>query len=199
MNIKQCLTDYEKASGQQINFDKSTITFSKNTSRENIQFIKNGLSLRVCQGHDIYLGLPTFSSRNKRVQFGYLWDRVAKKLDGWKAKLFSEGGREVLIKAIIQAIPTYAMFCFRIPFSINNEIEAMCANFWWGSSLNGKKLCWRAWSKLKYPKELGGLGFKDLTLFNKALLAKQAWRILENPDLLIARFLKANTSSIRIS
>lgn len=112
-------------------------------------------------------------------------------MDEWKVKLFSEGGRKVLIKAVIQAIPTYAMSCFRIPSSINNEIEGMCANFWWGSSSSGKKIHWKAWSKLKQLKAVGGLGFKDLTYFNKALLAKQVWRIIENPDLLVARILKA--------
>lgn len=163
-NILQCLKEYEKASGQQVNFDKLTITFSKNTSGDNILFIKNNLHLRVFQGHEVYLGLPTFSIRSKRVQFGYLWDRVAKKLDGWKSKLFSEGGREVLFKAVIQAIPTYAMSCFRMPSTIIHEIEAMCANFWWGYSDKGKKMHWLAWEKLKSSKENGGLGFRDLTL-----------------------------------
>jgi len=37
----------------------------------------------------------------------------------------------------------------------------------------------------------GGLGFQDLTLFNKALLAKQGWRLMKNPDSLIGRILKA--------
>lgn len=40
-------------------------------------------------------------------------------------------------------------------------------------------------------KSPGGLGFRDLTLFNKALLAKQCWRLVQNPDSLTARILRA--------
>lgn len=54
-----------------------------------------------------------------------------------------------------------------------------------------KKVHWKAWSFLKRPKALGGLGFRDLTFFNKALLARQVWRIIERPDSLVAQVLKA--------
>lgn len=190
-SIKDCLTLYEKASGQQINFDKSVITFSKLIPQNNILYIKDKLQLSVYQGHELYLGLSTFSIRRKRIQVGYLHDRVAKKLDGWKNRFFSEGGMEVLIKAVIQAIPTYGMTCFRIPSLINNTIESICAKFWWEATGKDKKIHWKAWSSLKAPKSEGGLGFRDLTNFNKALLAKQVWRIIEFRNSLVARVLKA--------
>lgn len=189
--VKRCLYDYEKASGQLINFDKSAITFSKNTPQLNIDLVKTCLKIQICQGHDLYLGLPTFSIHSKRLQFGYLRDKISKKLSCWKNKFFSEGGRETLIKSVIQAIPTYAMSCFRIPTSLCGEIESMCAKFWWGGNSEKKKIHWKEWKLLTKPKKEGGMGFRDLVTFNKALLAKQIWRIILNPDSLVAKVLKA--------
>lgn len=52
------------------------------------------------------------------------------------------------------------------------------------------RIHWCKWEKLCKPKEVGGLNFRDLETFNKALLAKQGWRIFHNPDSTVVRILK---------
>lgn len=129
MQVRKCLNMYENASGQVINYDKSALTFSPSTSMQNIADIVEILSVTVVKGHDIYLGLPTFSLRNKRLQFSYLRERIENKVNGWSSKLFFMGGREVLIKSVLQSIPSYAMSCFRLPVSLCQNIEQSVPSF----------------------------------------------------------------------
>ncbi|CAN1781692.1 hypothetical protein LINPERHAP1_LOCUS15535 [Linum perenne] len=63
--------------------------------------------------------------------------------------------------------------------------------FWWVQVSDDRRLHWLSWARLSLPKEEGGLGFRDFATFNRALLAKQCWHILTNPDLLLSHVLKS--------
>ena len=82
-------------------------------------------------------------------------------------------GREILIKAVAQATPTYIMSCFKLPDSLCSDLNSLMGRFWWGHKANERKLAWLSWEKLCRPKLEGGMGFRDLKAFNLALLAKQ--------------------------
>ena len=80
-------------------------------------------------------------------------------------------GKEVLIKAVGQFIPTYTMEGFQLPIKLCDKLNAMCAKFWWGQVGNERKIHWKSWSKLSFPKKDGGMGFQELRSFNLAMLA----------------------------
>ncbi|KAL6200282.1 hypothetical protein ACLB2K_030064 [Fragaria x ananassa] len=142
-------------------------------------------------GHRESWKVPTFWGRSKSQALGYIKDRISGKISGWKEKSLSQAGKTVLIKAVALAVPAFPMTCFRFPKNVCDDINSALGNFWWGSVDGKNKTHWRSWSHLCKSKEEGGLGFRDLHHFNLALLAKQAWRLIENPESTWARVLKA--------
>lgn len=100
-------------------------------------------------------------------------------------------GKEVLLKAAVQAIPTYSMSVFLLPVSLCKELNQLMQSLWWGHLSNDSNIYWMSWSEMGMAKSAGGLGFRDLLMFNKALLAKQCWRLIQYPHSLISLILKA--------
>lgn len=97
----------------------------------------------------------------------------------------------MLIRNVAQTIPAYTMSCFLMPKTLCQEIERMMSAFWWNSnSSNNKGIKWLSWTHMSMAKKEGGLGFRDLHGFNIALLGKQCWNMLKNPDALVSRLLK---------
>lgn len=103
----------------------------------------------------------------------------------------SSGNKEILIKSIAQAIPAYVMSVFKLPASVCDELTRLMRQYWWGVEKGKNKMAWLSWDKMRLPKTMGGLEFRDMRAFNQALLAKQAWRLIDTPDSLCARLLKS--------
>ena len=83
--------------------------------------------------------------------------KVLSKIFNWQHKLFSSEGKEILIKAVVQAVPAYAMSVFKISLGLCNDIQRAIARFWWGSKEDKKGIHWEKWEKLSYmPKSEGG-------------------------------------------
>ncbi|KAL5581022.1 hypothetical protein UlMin_013464 [Ulmus minor] len=127
----------------------------------------------------------------KRDLFRFIKNRVWDKLKGWNMSVFSVAGKEVLLKAVVQTIPTYAISCFKLPKTLIKDLHRLIADFWWGSKTGKSKMHWEKWNQMCNSKKRGGLGFRDLRCFNQALLAKQGWRLLRKPDSLVDKVLKA--------
>ena len=104
--IMEILETYEVASGQKVNKSKTAIFFSKSTVEATKQEIKEALGIQEIAHFEQYLGLPSLVGRRKNEGFNFIKEKVWRKLQGWEGKLLSQAGREVLIKVVIQAIPT---------------------------------------------------------------------------------------------
>ncbi|KAG7543468.1 Reverse transcriptase domain [Arabidopsis thaliana x Arabidopsis arenosa] len=189
-HLARIFKTYEDASGQKINYAKSSVIFGTKTSEQKKRRLQRILSIDRVGGGGKYLGLPEQFGRKKVELFEYIVEKVKTRTEGWSQKYLSPAGKEILIKSVALALPVYSMNCFTLPVTICNEINSVLTSFWWGKDNGKKKIPWVAWKRLSIPKKEGGIGFKDLQQFNKALLAKQAWRILKNPSSLLARLYK---------
>ncbi|KAK9993595.1 hypothetical protein SO802_023298 [Lithocarpus litseifolius] len=153
--VLEILSSYERVSGQKLNRDKTSLFFSKSTSIDMQNQIMGALGVSALRQYEAYLGLPAMVGRNKRASFDHLKQRVWKKLQGWEGKLLSQAGREVLIKAVIQEIPTYTMSCFKLPTMLCHDIESLVRKFWWGKRGDRRKVHWVKWDDLCQHKTQG--------------------------------------------
>ncbi|KAJ9163052.1 hypothetical protein P3X46_022767 [Hevea brasiliensis] len=170
------------ALGQLINFSKSLLCFSANTSSAVHDSITNILHVVEHDNIGNYLGLPTIVGRNKKEVFQFVKDKVWHRLHSWSCRTLFRVGKEILLKTVLQALPNYVMNLFLLPKTLCEELQRI-----------NHELCihWLGWDRLCYHKSLGGLGFKKLHQFNLAMLGKMVWSLVVNPDSLAARLLKA--------
>ncbi|XP_054795751.1 uncharacterized protein LOC129317219 [Prosopis cineraria] len=145
------------------------------------------LGVSTVDNPGVYLGLPILWGRSKIAALAHVLDKVGKKIHGWKSKLLTFVGKEVLIKPVVNVVPIFLMTSFKFPKRTCSELDSLMANFFWGHNDTKNNIHWRSWSKLCAPKKEGSLGFRDFMNFNDALLAKTAWRVLSNPGHLWAK------------
>ncbi|KAH9650223.1 putative reverse transcriptase/RNA-dependent DNA polymerase [Citrus sinensis] len=190
-NLKAIFDCYAAASGQIFNYEKSSMFCSGKLPAEQITAIKNIFQLKMVSKYEKYLGLPSMIGREKMSFFNEVKLNVLSKISNWQNKFFSNGGKEVLIKAVAQAVPAYAMSVFKLPLTLCEGIQKAIAKFWWGTNKETHNIHWARWERMSHAKLRGGLGFRDISCFNQALVAKQSWRIIQDPESLMARVLKA--------
>ena len=103
--------------------------FSKNNNAQMQEAIKSSLNVPAIQHYEKYLGLLSFVGRVKKACFTQIKERIWARMQGWKEKLLSQASKEVIIKVVVQSIPTYSMSVFKLPVSLCKDIEAMIRKF----------------------------------------------------------------------
>lgn len=142
MELTRILQSYEAVSGQSINLQKSAITFSAKTPIEARRRVKATLLIEGEGGIGKYLGLPEHFNRKKKDIFVGIVDRIRQRSHSWTTRFLNAAGKHVLLKAVLAAMPTYAMSCFKLPVSLCKQIQTILTRFWWDVKPNIRKLAW---------------------------------------------------------
>jgi hypothetical protein len=172
VRVKDALDLYTSSTGQLINPNKCSILFGDSCPLQQRNAVKEVLGITQELFESKYLGLPTPDGKMNRGKFESLQSRLAKCLVEWDDNHKSHAAKEILLKAVAQAIPLYVMSVFKLPLGLCDELTKVIRRYWWGAE-NGKcKTHWIGWDSMLRPNSQGGIGFHDMRLFNQALLAK---------------------------
>jgi hypothetical protein len=159
MNILQ---KFCRLSGQQVSQEKTSIFFSKNTSRGIKDKLLQLSGFRETTSLGKYLGVPLLGRAPKKQDYNYIVEQVSMKLTNWKANHLSFAGRVTLAKSVMEAVPIYPMMTTLIPKACIDEIQRMQRKFIWGDTDQSRRYHAVGWNMLTRPKASGGLGLRRL-------------------------------------
>jgi hypothetical protein len=165
IHLKLILYMFEAMSGLKINFLKSEIMMVLHDDEKKIMYS----NIFGCQLGDWplkYLGVPVFGTRLKVSDMDYLSDKLRKKLDGWVGYSSSIGGRFSLIQSSLSSTLIYHMSFYLLPLTNLENLTKIIRKFFWEGTVEKKKYHLVRWDIVCKPKKKGGLGIKNLKLFN---------------------------------
>ena len=185
--IKKTLEEFHQANDLDINKGKSQL-FLFNTQIEMKRDIIRMLGFT--EGHlpSKFLGAPLVEGTPKDRQWKELLDKMESKLRNWTYRALNFPARLTLVKAILQAMPTYLFSVLAAPKVILKCIRAIQWNFLWGSSELKQKWALVDWETVCKPKRTDGLGLRDLETANKVMSAKIWWRWVTHKEEPWAKF-----------
>lgn len=130
----------------------------------------------------MYLELPLTLKRPNRALYMPLIEKIEAKLEGWKSRLISRGGRLQLMNSVLNSIPIYFMASFLLPQWVINRIDKIRRDFLWGKTSTGYGISLIKWAIMCLPRENGGMGGANLTIQNWSLLLRWWWTLYRNPN-----------------
>lgn len=163
--IAECLDDFTSWSGLQMSTLKTKLFTSGLDQCESVaiatyRFPSGNLPIR-------YLGFPLMSRKLKISEYAPLTTKINTRFHSWSAKLLSFSGRLQLLKMVIfRTVNFFWLSAFLLPKGCIKCIEALCSRFLWSRNVEKKGIAKIAWTTVCLPKEEGGLGVRNLFIWN---------------------------------
>ena len=168
------LTWFEAISGLSINLNKSEILSVGRV--ENVELLAFELGCKVGALPFTYLGLPLGAPHKSVVVWDGVEERMWKRLALWKRQFIFKGGRITFIWSTLVSMPIYLMSLMRMLRVVKLRLEKIQRDFLWGGGALEKRPHLVKWAIVCSDKKKGGLGIRNLSILNRALLCKWSWR-----------------------
>lgn len=163
--------------------------FSPHTPSRFKRFMRSIVGTPSADSLGKYLGCDIEVDGRSSRKFLPLVEKVEKRVSSWHHLALSHAERVILINSILSMLSLNILSVFLIPKSIADKLNSVFSRFLWGGSRETKPIFWKSKNVLELPKGAGGLGIRNVHLFNKALLAKQAYRIHTSNQTLISQII----------
>ncbi|KAL0433128.1 UNVERIFIED_CONTAM: hypothetical protein Slati_2647100 [Sesamum latifolium] len=125
-----------------------------------------------------YLGLPLILSWLSLADCRPLLKKVDDRIQGWDGASLSFAARVQLIKYVLMTLNTYWAMAFILPKGIIHEIEKRLRSFLWRGTV-GHGCPKAAWDHVCKPIEEGGLGVRDILVFNLTMMSRRLWEVIQ--------------------
>nr|XP_016502065.1 PREDICTED: uncharacterized protein LOC107820317 [Nicotiana tabacum] len=181
--IMEILTAYEAASRKLINKSNSAIYMHHSASAQVVDKVQGSQECLSRIFHLCILDVQFFYLRRRMEYYQGLITKVMDKLQTWKGKLLSIGGREVLISHVLQIMPIHLLSTVNPPPYVINRLHKIFAQFFWCNSVGAASRHWAYWNTLCLPWDEGGVGFRSLHDMSTALFCKLWWNFRTKPSL----------------
>lgn len=181
-NISLTLDRFSAWSGLSMNRSKTELFVAGLSQLETNDLSALGFSLGSLPIR--YLGLPLMHRKLQICDYRPLIDQLKAKFTSWTARALSFAGRRELLSSVIHGTITFWFSTFLLPKGCIKSIESLCCRFLWNGNISERALAKVAWKTVCLPKAEGGLGLRDLSLWNKTLCLKLVWLLFsENESL----------------
>ncbi|KAL2945519.1 hypothetical protein RDABS01_006277 [Bienertia sinuspersici] len=178
--LRNTLEDFCAIPGEMINYKKSHVQFSRNTPPKFVRYMRKPLGVRSQKKMGTYLGCPMEVDRRNTSTFNQIHDRVLQCISSWKYSCLNPAARSILINSILVALAAHIMSIYLLPQKGLKRIDSTIIKFYWGGNNQTKPIYWKSRDTLELRKEEGGLGLRNLTSLNQALLFRQTSRAIRH-------------------
>ncbi|KAL2894924.1 hypothetical protein RDABS01_010833 [Bienertia sinuspersici] len=188
--LTKCFHVFSLSSGLQASKEKTEV-YTCGMKEVQVQQILQETGFRRGSLPFRYLGIPISS---KRISIGHcesLIEKMTARIRMWSSKNMSYAARVQLINAVLITIHQYWAQVFILPKAVLTKIEGICRSFLWSGKWFSQAPGNISWDKVCNSKTTGGLGIKNIHIWNTASLGRYVWALATKQDNLWVKWVHA--------